>query len=81
MDDQEFNFAESQIVNRLTVLQDTCGAGSQTPQKECIKTLKDKMRMCHVNVGFGEEMFTSNSSEIKGAIIGKDRSAAEKFCG
>ncbi|OWF43431.1 hypothetical protein KP79_PYT21638 [Mizuhopecten yessoensis] len=80
VDKREFNFAEGQIVNRINALQSVCGAGNLSPASECIKTLKPDMQDCHNKVGFEKTMFVSNSSAVKGALIGRDKPSAVKFC-
>ncbi|XP_062594249.1 uncharacterized protein LOC134255753 [Saccostrea cucullata] len=80
-DSAEFNFAENQVVRRLTALQNACGAGVMPQANSCMRMLDRNMQQCYTTAGLSPSMFGSNETEIKGAIIGKDKKAAAKFCG
>ncbi|XP_076085411.1 uncharacterized protein LOC143056216 isoform X1 [Mytilus galloprovincialis] len=87
-DPLEFNFAENQVVRRLSSLQDMCGAGTSNTNsgnlptsRPCIQTANRDLQGCYGKIGLTADMFISNETEIKGAIIGKDNPAASKFCG
>ncbi|CAC5419213.1 unnamed protein product [Mytilus coruscus] len=90
-DPLEFNFAENQVVRRLSSLQDMCGAGTSNngrtnsgnlpTSRPCIQTANRDLQGCYGKIGLTADMFISNETEIKGAIIGKDNPAASKFCG
>eukprot|EP00105_Crassostrea_gigas_P024249 XP_011444437.2 PREDICTED: uncharacterized protein LOC105340197 [Crassostrea gigas] len=80
-DSAEFNFAENQVVRRLTALQNACGAGVLPQANSCMRMLDANMQQCYTKAGLSPSMFGSNETEIKGAIIGKDKEAASRFCG
>lgn len=47
----------------------------------CMRMLDANMQQCYTKAGLSPSMFGSNETEIKGAIIGKDKEAASRFCG
>ena len=47
----------------------------------CMRMLDANMQQCYTEAGLSPSMFGSNETEIKGAIIGKDKKAASRFCG
>lgn len=46
-----------------------------------MRMLDANMQQCYTKAGLSPSMFGSNETEIKGAIIGKDKEAASRFCG
>lgn len=55
--------------------------GNLPTSTPCVQTANRDLQACYGKIGLTADMFISNETEIKGAIIGKDNQAAAKFCG
>lgn len=55
--------------------------GVMPQANSCMRTLDRNMQQCYTTAGLSPNMFGSNDTEIKGAIIGKDKESASRFCG
>ncbi|KAK3104586.1 hypothetical protein FSP39_005651 [Pinctada imbricata] len=52
----EFNFAENQVVRRLTALQNACGAGALPQANPCMAQLDSNMQDCYRRSGLSPSM-------------------------